>query len=460
MADVRTCRSGGGRPRGRRVNLTLLLAGACALAAGLSCPSGTGGPTAHPSDAAPALTVFFTGSELGVLKPCGCSGGQLGGLEKRAAIFNAVPASSRLIVETGALVESDREQDLIKFRILFEALRQLRYDVVHLTDRDFDLAGRLDLLADPQQAFHIIRAGGEGQAALFEKRFVCQGREIAVRIAGAGTADAPAEQAAEVLKDRPGIPTLDILILQGGDANALDALAGQIAGVDCVVCPSETDEPRLLSKPGAKPLVFTVGRFGRYVCRLDVAIDGRTGQPVPRFEHVAVEGKLPDEPALVQLYRQYQQLVGEANLLEKQPRIPLPDGLAFAGSKACLHCHQYEHEKWSTKAHAGAFAALKKVGSDRDPECVVCHVVGLEYEGGFINEEKTPHLTDVGCETCHGPGSQHISSFGQTATPPPKAKCRDCHTPERSAGYAGHEEEYMQKIVHWREPITPSNVQH
>lgn len=438
----------------------MILASVCALVAGLSCPSGTGGPTSRPSDAAPALTLFFTGSELGVLKPCGCSGGQLGGLEKRAAIFDTAPASSRLVVATGALVESDREQDLIKFRILFEALQQLHYDVVHLTDRDLDIAGRLDLLADPQQAFHVIRAGGAGQTVAFEKQFVCQGREMTVRIVGAGAEGVPVERAVDLLKDTPGAPTFDVLILQGGAANSPDDLAGQMPGVECVICPSASDEPRLLSEPGAKPLVFTVGRFGRYVCRLDVAVDGRTGEPVPRFEPVAVEGKLPDAPALVQLYRQYQQLVRDANLLEKQPRIPLPEGLSFMGSKGCLHCHQFEHEKWSTKAHANAFAALKKVGSDRDPECVVCHAVGLEYESGFVSEEKTPHLTDVGCETCHGPGSRHVNTSGQTPTAPPRTKCRDCHTPERSAGYAGHEEEYMQKIVHWREPAAPGNVKH
>jgi hypothetical protein len=426
----------------------LLLAGVCALAGGLSCPSGTGRPPARPAEMAPALTLFFTGNELGELKPCGCSGGQL------------VPASRRLIVETGGLVESDREQDLIKFRIFFEALRLLHYDVVHLTERDFDLAGRLDLLADPPPAFPIIRAGGEGRTALFEKRFVCRGREIAVRIAAADTGDAPAAQAAELLKDRPGVPTLDVLILPGDDANSLEALAGQMPGVECVICSSESEEPRVLSKPGARPLVFTVGRFGRYVCRLDVALDGRTGKPVPRFESVAVEEKLPDEPALTELYRQYQQLVRAANLLEKHPRVPLPDGLSFVGSKACARCHESEHEKWSTKAHAGAFAALKKVGSDRDPECVVCHVVGLEYESGFITEEKTPHLANVGCEDCHGPGSQHAGTLGQTALPQPKMKCRDCHTPERSAGYTGHEREYMQKITHWREPAAAGDVQH
>jgi len=36
--------------------------------------------------------------------------------------------------------------------------------------------------------------------------------------------------------------------------------------------------------------------------------------------------------------------------------------------------------------------------------------------------------------------------------------CLTCHTPEKSTGYAGHEEEYMQKIVHWREPAAAGNV--
>ena len=111
-----------------------------------------------------------------------------------------------------------------------------------------------------------------------------------------------------------------------------------------------------------------------------------------------------------------------------------------------------------TKPHANALRSLKKVESDRDPECVVCHVIGMEYDSGYITEEKTPHLKDVGCENCHGPGSEHIASFGQKSTREPKMSCLTCHTPEKSTGFAGHEEEYMKKIVHWREPATAGNV--
>jgi hypothetical protein len=136
----------------------------------------------------------------------------------------------------------------------------------------------------------------------------------------------------------------------------------------------------------------------------------------------------------------------------------LPGGLSYAGSESCRPCHQIESDEWITEGHADALNSLKKVGSDRDPECVVCHVVGLEYEGGYVTEEKTPQLKDVGCESCHGPGSEHNESLGLKKTREPKVSCLTCHTPEKSTGYAGHEEEYMQKIIHWREPAAVGNV--
>ena len=45
-----------------------------------------------------------------------------------------------------------------------------------------------------------------------------------------------------------------------------------------------------------------------------------------------------------------------------------------------------------------------------DGECVVCHTVGFGYKTGFANEKDTPKLKDVGCESCHGPGSLHAKN--------------------------------------------------
>ena len=157
------------------------------MAGGVSCPSGTVERAAMPqrqdeTARQDELAIFVTGSELGSLRPCGCSGGQLGGIAKRSAVFNGVPAARRLVVETGSLVPSDREQDLMKFRILFEAFGRLGYDVVHLTGRDIEIAGRLGLLADPKPPFPILQTGETGQSAVFTRRVSVGGRDITVNI--------------------------------------------------------------------------------------------------------------------------------------------------------------------------------------------------------------------------------------------------------------------------------------
>jgi hypothetical protein len=93
-------------------------------------------------------------------------------------------------------------------------------------------------------------------------------------------------------------------------------------------------------------------------------------------------------------------------------------------------------------------------------DCFVCHTVGYGWPSGFVNITNTPWLAGVGCENCHGPGSEHVLTAGQMVTRQPRTACTQCHTPEQSGGFAGHEEEYMKKILHWREPAAAGNVKH
>jgi hypothetical protein len=445
------------------VRITCVVAGICVMVAGLSCPSRTVELVSEPPHGKAELVLFLTGSELGSLRPCGCSGGQLGGIAKRSAVFDSSPASHRLVVETGSLVPSDREQDLIKFRILFEAFGRLNYDVVHLTGRDVEIAGRLGLLADPKPPFPVLRTGETGQSAVFTRRMAAGGRDITVNVVSFDSPSAVLRPPPFALESQGGL-AVNILVLDYepkvlvGQPRELLERSWVSRGAECVICPSTSDEPQVLSKPGDMPLVFAVGQYGRHICRLGVTFKPGTNQPIVHFESIPVRATLPDDPALVQLYRQYQQLVGQSGLLESYPRVPLADGLTFGGSMSCKRCHEPDYDKWTTTAHAHAFVALKEAGSDRDPECVICHVIGMEYERGFTTEEKTPHLAGVGCENCHGPGSQHILTSGETATAQPKTDCTKCHTPEQSSGFAGHEEEYMKKIAHGKELTAPGNV--
>jgi len=417
-------------------------------------------PPAKSVRKADVVTVFLTGNELGELKPCGCSGGQLGGLERRSAVFASVPASKRLIVDTGSFVEGDSEQDIIKFNIVIEAFSLLDYDLVSLTEEDIEIAQNHGLLDSIGSVFNIIsshKPADVNMPAKFTKRLPLKERFVTVTVAAFDAKSEPIEQAAKLFTAQPGLQKINILILNHCDTAIIASIA-EMGIVDCLVCPAEADEPMVISGKNERSLVVSVGRYGKYVGRLQISTAESKDKLSLNFSSVPVTENLPQESSLVELYKTYQQLVKEANLLEKQPRFTLPDGLEYTGSKSCNLCHKYEYEKWSTKAHAHAYATLERVGSQYDPECVVCHVVGLEYESGFVSEEKTSHLKNVGCENCHGPGSEHIKTLGKVKTSEPMSDCADCHTPEQSADYAGNEQRYFEEIIHWREPNAANNV--
>ena len=408
------------------------------------------------------FTVFLTGNVLGALKPCGCSGGQLGGLERRPGILNTVPEQKRLIIDTGSFVKSDGEQDLIKYHIIVQALQQLNYDLVGLSEEDIEIGGNIGVLDSIESDFNIISSHGTADMdapAKFTKEFSLKGRTVLLTVAVFDPESTPVGQIEDLLALPAGMPTVNILILKHSDPGTIESIARAAPFVDCVVCPTESDEPDVIGNPDKRPLAFSVGRFGRYICGLKITAPARVGQPLRlAFKALPVDESLPKDDSMVKLYEDYQQIVKDRNLLEKHPRFALPDDLKYNGSKSCKSCHEYEYETWSGKAHARAYSTLEQANSQFDPECVVCHVSGMDYESGFISQQDTGHLINVGCENCHGPGSKHILTAGATELTEPKSTCIDCHTPEHSGGYAGNEDVFMEKIKHWREPNAAGNV--
>ena len=83
-------------------------------------------------------------------------------------------------------------------------------------------------------------------------------------------------------------------------------------------------------------------------------------------------------------------------------------------ARRCADCHATAAKIWEKTPHSHAYKTLVDAThpSNRqyDPECIVCHTIGFGYQSGFASAEKTPKLKNVGCESCHGPGSLHSNS--------------------------------------------------
>jgi hypothetical protein len=404
---------------------------------------------AGSSQDVPGVSIFLTGQDLGALKPCGCSGGQLGGLERRAALWQGVNPANRLIVNTGRIVPSESEQNLIKYPILLQAYQMLGYDLVNLTTQDLEigtLAGAVEIV----EALGMQPIATQGEAygidAHFSRVFTVDQQAIQVNVIAV---DALQFEHLDTLET----PSVTLFILNDANERLLENVMAQADAQDCVVYPEAMDTPKCLKASGPGPMVVSIGQRGRYVCQLKITLSTETERPELAFSFLAVSEDLAGNQAIKSLYKSYQQIVATSQLQETYLRVPLSQGSpTFQGSASCRACHAEAYRIWSAHQHAHAFDTLVQAGSQRDPECTICHVVGMEYDAGYLTQADTPHLQDVGCEVCHGPGSEHNRSLGKIRTQDPQMTCLDCHTPEHSGGYAGHEQEFLEKIKHWKEP--------
>jgi len=89
----------------------------------------------------------------------------------------------------------------------------------------------------------------------------------------------------------------------------------------------------------------------------------------------------------------------------------LPNQADYVGSDACQTCHASEFETWKASPHGHSIDSLAKKSKADDPDCLVCHTTAYGKTGGFPPDApiaEHPDLARVGCESCHGPGGDHV----------------------------------------------------
>jgi len=128
-----------------------------------------------------------------------------------------------------------------------------------------------------------------------------------------------------------------------------------------------------------------------------------------------------------------------------QPGPPGAETATFVGQAVCEGCHTDIAADYATQAH-GAVNWGGSFRNKRDPSnnvitgyggaCQPCHTVGFGERSGFQPDGSTPELEGIGCEECHGPGSNHaVAPSGGNITRHGDARetCYDCHVPSYKA---------------------------
>ena len=223
--------------------------------------------------------------------------------------------------------------------------------------------------------------------------------------------------------------------------------------------------------------MIQVGTKGMHVGIVGVFDDPQ--QPL-RYQRVPLDARFVDSREMLELLASYQQQLEQLGLEGLGIRaIPHPSGNTYVGSEACKECHLEDYEIWAKTPHSWALQSLIEPGERSeiprhfDPECIACHVVGwnphsyFPYQSGYLGVEATPKMQGVGCECCHGPGSEHVAAeegdievFGEEMDriradvalklDQARDKCMECHDLDNSPDFhvKGAFEEYWEHIKH------------
>ena len=146
----------------------------------------------------------------------------------------------------------------------------------------------------------------------------------------------------------------------------------------------------------------------------------------------------------------------------KQPRDVLPKNADYVGSDACQSCHTAEYTTWAASPHGHSIDSLQKAGKADDINCLRCHTTGYDRTGGFPaegNVRNHPDLARVGCESCHGPGGNHVAPdanrSGTIVSLGDKCDscvilqiCGSCHDEANDPGFEFEVEEKIERQRH------------
>jgi nitrate/TMAO reductase-like tetraheme cytochrome c subunit len=386
--------------------------------------------TVRPPRAAPMLDVFFTCDVRGRLVPCGCFSGQLGGLTRVATMIGLGAQPASLKVDAGDAIRGPADYEVIEYRHIQRAFAAMGYEALNVGLREAQLSAAT--LRELKRTAPVPMLGANlldratGQPILDAYRIVRRGAQ---RIAIVGVLDARGN--AEALGDGLAIEDMEvtlgkllpalrpqadcIVLLAFADETALTALARQFYELD-VILGGNVKQPSQQLVRENRSLILATTNQSRALGTLRLRLGGPGKVAALRGEVVLVSEEIAQHPTITALAAEYRDEVRRTKLAIDDPATLQQDmvpgvksAATYAGSAACTACHASTAHRWSESGHARAWAALVETRADADPSCIGCHSVGFGTPGGYRREFAGTKLTDVGCESCHGPGSQHVA---------------------------------------------------
>ncbi|MEJ0089000.1 MAG: multiheme c-type cytochrome [Limisphaerales bacterium] len=425
------------------------------------------------------LPVYFTCDIDGRLEPCGCFTGQFGGLTRLKTVLDAEAPDGALRVDVGDAVGGREDYDLIEYGYLLRAFAAMKYDALNIGQHEarFTVA---QLRAIKQTSpVPILSANLLDQAThkpVFDSYRVVQRGAFRIAVVGVldprgleqklgagllvGDMDSAIERCLAELRGKADL----IVLLAFTDEATLTRLAQQF--YECqVILGGKVSQPAQDLVKANRSLIYFVTNESKALGILRLQLLKGAPLQVTGNEVRLLHDKISQDASFHELAQSYRDEVRQTRLAVDDPdhlsadMVPGVRTVAvYVGTESCFTCHKTAADAWASSAHAHAFATLTARKADADPKCIGCHTVGFGDASGYRREFGADKLINVGCESCHGPGSLHVrqkagdASINFTFRPLDAGDCQKCHYGEFSRPFVWNQ--FWPLIQHGKEPVS------
>ena len=436
--------------------------------------SGCGGPAKRANC---ELPIYFTCDTRGRLEPCGCFEGQFGGLTRLKTFLDNEDTDNAVRVDIGDAVGGREDFDLIEYRYLLRAFATLKFDALNVGHREAQLSAsqlreiRKSSPVPIVSANLLDKAGGK---PIFDSYKIVERRGFRIALIGVldprglgddlgaglvvGDMDSAITRSLAELRGKADL----IVLLAFADEETLARLARQFYEAQ-VILGGKVRQPAQELRKENRSLIYFVTNESRAVgiLRLQLA-EGASPKPV-KDEIRLLHDKIPQDKSFRQLAQEYRDEVRRTKLAVDDPTKAGADmvpgvrvAASYVGSQRCVDCHKTAGAVWAKSGHATAFDTLVARKADADPKCIACHTIGFGSVSGYRREYAAGKMVQVGCESCHGPGSLHVRRYEGDQTidftyrPLGAGDCQKCHYGEFSRPFYWYE--FWPPVKHGKEP--------
>ncbi len=420
-------------------------------------------PDAFAASRKPVAVIFASGSVHGFIDHCGCARFPLGGIDRRAGYIASVrrqwDAVPHVLLDAGDFSDEPGPGGDVKTQGLLDAMNRMGYRASGLGERDLRGGlGRIEALAGtarfPLLSANLIEEGSDATWRSPATIIAAGGLKIGVlsvtrynpslRLPFGHSGHIVTEEPVRALKR--ALPPLEkscdlIILLAAMPLEDARLLARKVRSLDLILGAHGTQATTQPISEGRTRIVYP-GDQGKSLAQVRVFRSGLTGRLSLESTVVQLKDGVGTASDFQRMIVDVMARAQDAERLRMTAFDPAgaPGRGGFVGAGRCTACHGEIVSEWSTSRHAHAMETLLSQPRGFQPSCVPCHVTGHGHPGGYVDLDETPHLANVGCESCHGAGAAHIADperpYGRVSL----ATCTSCHTAELDPGFNYYED--------------------